>query len=251
MRLLKSLFFLVLIIAHLGSYAQMPAAFKPKKRHSSRDLVITQISENAFVHTTYLQTNDFGRVPCNGLVVRDGGEALIFDTPTTDSESEALIRWVEKKLHCKVKAVVPTHFHNDCLGGLNAFTARGIASYASEKTITLATKNNFPVPANGFRDSLVLAVGNAQVRLTFFGEGHTADNVVAYFPSEKVLFGGCLVKEIGASKGFLGDANLATWTATVENVKKAYPEVQVVVPGHGNPGGAQLLDYTAELFRVK
>jgi hypothetical protein len=37
----------------------------------------------------------------------------------------------------------------------------------------------------------------------FFGEGHTKDNVVAYFLSEKILFGGCLLKELEASKGYL------------------------------------------------
>lgn len=58
--------------------------FKPKEIYRTNNLIITQISENTFIHTSYLQTNDFGNVPCNGLIVRDSNEAIIFDTPTND-----------------------------------------------------------------------------------------------------------------------------------------------------------------------
>lgn len=212
-------------------------------------MYITRVSPNAYVHTTYLQTQDFGHVPCNGLVLCSSREALVFDTPTDDKNSERLLKWIEDSLHAKTKAVVPTHFHNDCLGGLNAFHRAGIASYAYHKTIELAKTNGFAVPQNAFTDSLTLAVGNETVIIKFFGEGHTRDNVVAYFPSENVLFGGCLVKELRAGKGYLGDANVAAWSATVKSVKKRFPDVNVVVPGHGSCGNAKLLDYTIRLFR--
>ena len=105
-------------------------------------------------------------------------------------------------------------------------------------------------PENGFSDSLKLNVGNEYVTVKYFGEGHTKDNVVGYFPAENVMFGGCLIKEIDASKGYLGDANLETWSATVEKVKAAYPVVKFVVPGHGDYGSSKLLDYTIKLFRT-
>ena len=85
----------------------------------------------------------------------------------------------------------------------------------------------------------------------FFGEGQTKDNVVGYFESDQILFGGCLLKELNASKGYLGDANLAAWSTTVEKVKTAYPQLQFVVPGHGKHGNTQLLDYTINLFKAK
>ncbi len=145
--------------------------------------------------------------------------------------------------------MIPTHFHDDCLGGLNAFHAHGIPSHAHERTLALARANGEEVPQHGFADTLVLRVGQERITATFHGEGHTKDNVVGYFPSEQVLFGGCLIKEMEASKGYLGDANLAAWSSTVEAVKKAYPDVRVVVPGHGTPGDSELLDYTIGLFR--
>ena len=84
----------------------------------------------------------------------------------------------------------------------------------------------------------------------FLGQGHTKDNVVGYFRSENIMFGGCLIKELDASKGYLGDANIEEWSRTVENVKMNYPDVKIVVPGHGEYGDKKLLDYTIQLFRT-
>lgn len=225
--------------------------FQPKEVHRSDALIVEQVSQNAFVHTSTKQTQDFGHVPCNGLVVRNEGEAIVFDTPTHDNAATELIRWVQDSLHCRITAVIPTHFHDDCLGGLKAFHAQGIPSYAHKRTIALAAADSVEVPQHGFADSLHLTVGNERITATFHGEGHTKDNVVGHFPSEDVLFGGCLIKELNASKGYLGDANVETWSGTVEAVKKAYPAVKLVVPGHGQYGDARLLDYTIGLFRAE
>ena len=134
----KSLLVIVIAIATLNYSSQKPMAFKPKVVFKSDDLIVTQITQNSFEHTSFLQTDDFGNVPCNGLIVRNNNEVVVFDTPTNDKSSEALINWIKKTLHCKLKAVIPTHFHNDCLGGLKAFDEANVPSYAYFKTIELA-----------------------------------------------------------------------------------------------------------------
>jgi len=214
----------------------------------AQDVTLSQLTQNTFIHTSYLQTNDFGRVPCNGLVVRNGQEALVFDTPTDDQSAQKLIHLVQDSLHCKIVAVIPTHFHNDCLGGLLAFHTAGIPSIAHEKTIELTKANQLIEPQQGFKGSTTLRVGTQHVLVKFFGEGHTRDNVVAYFPSEQVLFGGCLIKELNATKGYLGDANVQAWSATVKQVQANFPDVKHVVPGHGAAGDSRLLAYTHKLF---
>jgi metallo-beta-lactamase class B len=214
----------------------------------AQQITLKQLSNNTFIHTSYLQTDDFGHVPCNGLVIRNGQQALVFDTPTDDKGAKELIRLVQDSLHCKVVMVIPTHFHNDCLGGLQAFHDAGIPSIANELTLELAKNSQVAVPEFSFHKSFTFKVGQEKVLIKFLGQGHTRDNVVGYFPSEKVLFGGCLIKEIGASKGYLGDANVEEWSATVKRVKRKFPRVKVVVPGHGEAGDSSLLDYTHKLF---
>lgn len=103
------------------------------------------------------------------------------------------------------------------------------------------------LPQSGFDKAFEFRVGNESVYATFCGAGHTEDNIVGYIPKE-TLFGGCLIKTMNAGQGFLGDAHTIQWPKTVESIRKDLPELKMVIPGHGNPGGKELLDYTIQLF---
>lgn len=222
-----------------------------EKPYETETLKITTLTAHTFVHVTYLQTETFGKVPCNGLIFKNKKEVIIFDSPPNDTVSNELIDWVEKELKCHVKAIVINHFHGDCLGGLKAFHKRNIPSYANVKTLELAKKQQVEVPQNGFNSTQEFHLGNKTVINQFYGEAHTIDNIVSYIPSQNVLFGGCMIKEVGAGFGYLGDANTKEWSNTVTKVKKAMPHLKYVIPGHGKVGGIELLDYTAEKFKGK
>lgn len=237
---------ILLLIVFLGCKTQKNILI-----YESANLKVEKLTKNTYRHISYLSTEDFGKVSCNGMIVVDEREALIFDTPTNDTDSRELIDWVEKSLSCKVTGVIVTHFHNDCLGGLNEFHNRQIPSYASFKTIELAKSNKVETPKNGFENYLEIQVGDKKVFNEFLGEGHTIDNIVSYFPDEKVLFGGCLIKTFGAGKGYLGDANTDDWSKTVMAVKSKYDKARVIIPGHGEPGNSKLFDYTIELFKIE
>ena len=216
--------------------------------YQSDQLIITRLAKHSYVHTSYLYTNSFGKVPCNGMIVLNKNEAIVFDTPANDTSTTELINWIEKQAKCNIKAVIPTHYHEDCLGGLKAFHQLNILSYGSKTTIALAREQKSTIPKNAFADQLELTVGGDKIYTRFFGEGHTKDNVVAYFPTDQILFGGCLIKEINATKGWVGDANEKAWSGTVEAIKRTYPSIKKVIPGHGESGDIALLDYTIRLF---
>jgi len=218
--------------------------------YASDNLTIKSVSENVFMHISYLTTNDFGKVDCNGMVYLRGDEAIVFDTPTDDRAAAELINWIQVEQNKKIKAIVVTHFHEDCLGGLNQFHTNGTKSYANNETIELAKLANIKVlPESGFEKEIEFKIGNESVFATFYGAGHTEDNIVGYIPKEEILFGGCLIKSMNAGEGYLGDANKYEWSKTVESIKKDLPDLKVVIPGHGNHGGKELLDYTIELFQ--
>jgi len=217
--------------------------------YESETLTIEKLTEHTLLHISYLNTNDFGKVACNGMIVIDKGEALIFDTPADDPTSKELIDWVENNLKYKVKGIIVTHFHTDCLGGLAEFHDRQIPSYASNKTIELAKSHNYTLPQHGFDNQLEIPVGKKKVFNKYVGEGHTRDNIVSYFAPDKVLFGGCLIKAVDAGNGNLEDANVNDWSSTVEKIKAAFPKAELIIPGHGKAGGQELLDYTIKLFR--
>ncbi|WP_411030257.1 subclass B1 metallo-beta-lactamase [Spongiimicrobium sp. 3-5] len=221
---------------------------KPLTSYSTETLKIIALSENSFVHISYLDTESYGKVACNGLVFINDNEAVVFDTPSDDTTSTELIRWIAEVKKSDVTGVVVNHFHEDCLGGLGAFHKLGIPSFANNTTIALAKTSGVIAPQIGFNGEMELVVGNEKVINRHFGEAHSKDNIVSYVPSEKLLFGGCSIKSLNAKKGYLGDANVDDWGPTVLKIKENYPALETVVPGHGAYGGVELLDYTVSLF---
>lgn len=221
---------------------------KNTEAYNSERVKIVPISANSYIHVSYLYAVGFGKVACNGLVYINDGKAVVMDTPPDVPSTEELIRWINRELKAEITAVVINHFHNDCLGGLKAFHDLDVPSYANEETIKLAAEQSEIVPNHGFTGTLELQVGDQYVVNTHPGEAHTKDNIVSYIPEEKLLFGGCMVKSVNARKGNLADANTAQWSQTMEWIKTKFPEIEIVVPGHGKAGGTELLDYTQQLF---
>ncbi|MBO6516225.1 MAG: subclass B1 metallo-beta-lactamase [Bacteroidia bacterium] len=218
--------------------------------YQSERLIVHKLSDHVFVHTSYLQTEDYGKVGCNGMLVVNENKAVLFDTPTDDTTSAELIDFITNKLTSEIIGVIPTHFHNDCLGGIRKFEESDIPTYLSNQTLNLLKESgdSLPEKCDTFNTQLVLSLGNEKVYVDYLGEGHTRDNVVGYFPKDEAVFGGCLIKRLGASKGYLGDANTDQWSETVRTVKAKYANASMVIPGHGKWGGTELFDYTIELF---
>jgi metallo-beta-lactamase class B len=219
--------------------------------YHSDNLHIKKLSTHVYQHISFLNTESFGRVECNGMVVVNNKEAMVFDTPTDNKSSEELISYFSRQLGCTIKAIVPTHFHEDCVGGLESFRKNKIPAFASSTTIALLQSKDPAIISHlrSFNNSMQFTIGGKKVYAEYFGEGHTKDNVIGYFPDDSAIFGGCLIKEMNATKGFLGDANLTAWPGTVRKLKQKYPNTKLVIPGHGKSGGSELFDYTIKLFQ--
>ena len=216
--------------------------------HIGPDLQIIPLKEAIYIHKSWTTFPRFGRVASNGLLYTNGQEAILMDTPANDSLTLLLVNWIQQNLRKTIKAVVINHHHVDCLGGLKTLHQLGVPSYATKRCQKLAKKNGVTVPQHGFRKSLDLLVGNQSIFCRYFGKAHSADNLVAYIPSEAILFGGCMIKSLKAGKGNLTNASVKKWSQTVLKVQKAFPGIKVVVPGHGKAGDTALLDYTIGMF---
>lgn len=215
----------------------------------SKDIELIQISDNAYIHVSYAELPGFGRFPSNGLIFLNNGEAFLFDTPVTDSLTKDLTTWIMDSLKLKIVGFVPNHWHNDCMGGLAYLQSLGIDSYANQLTIGIAASKSLPIPAHGFTDSLVLKLGDKSIICYYLGAGHTADNIVVWIPSERILFAGCMVKEYNAKgPGNTSDADLNEWPSTTDKVIDKFGTAVIVIPGHGKPGGLELLKHTRELL---
>lgn len=214
----------------------------------SNDIVLVKLSDRAYVHISQAEIPPFGRVSSNGLVFINGKEAFLFDTPLTEEETQTLADWLKNTLQVEVVGFVPNHWHIDCMGGLAYLQQQHIPSWANQITIDSAKVKGLPVPDHGFTDSLQLKLGDKAIDCYYLGPAHTTDNIVVWIPSEKILFAGCMVKSRNARNlGNTVDGDLKAYPATIKKIMDKFPEVRVVVPGHGPFGGPELLRHTYQL----
>ncbi len=236
----------VFLLFQLAGYAQ-PATNKIKV---SDDIELVRLSPKAYIHISVSEMQGFGKVSSNGLILVDKGKAFLFDTPATIEQTQVLVDFIADSLYAKVTGFIPNHWHGDCIGGLTYLNKKGVKSYANQMTIDIAKKNGLPAPKQGFKSSLSLKLNNLEIDCYYLGGGHSTDNIVVWIPSEKILFPGCMVKDI-SSKGLgnLSDANIDEWPSTIEKVIAKFPSAKIVIPGHGQFGGKELLEHTKDLLR--
>jgi metallo-beta-lactamase class B len=236
---------LLFLVVPLGP---IPATAADSTVHQLKpDLRVEPVAPGVWRHVSVKIVPEYGAVPANGLIVVGEESSALVDTPWTDEHTALLFDFVERELNSKIVHVVATHSHGDCMGGLAEAHERGARSYALKLTAEFAEHAGDPVPRRTFTEDYRISLGGTDVELRYFGGGHTRDNIVAWIPQRKVLFGGCLVKRKGGSPGYTAEADLAAWPDTVRKVEDAFPDAAIVVPGHGSPGTVEYLQYTIEL----
>ena len=212
------------------------------------DIQLIPLTENTIIHRSYKVFESFGRVGCNGLIYIVDSTVIIFDTPVTEKTTTRLLEYLVDESGYKVEALVVNHWHEDCMAGLDSIQARGIMTYANRRTVARCKEEGITPPRKKFGRKKRLKIGNRTVVNFYPGPAHTTDNIVSFLPAENVLFGGCMLKANGASKGNLADASVEDWSDSAERVRKQFPTAIHFVPGHGHHGGSELLQYTIDLF---
>lgn len=214
-----------------------------------KDIQLIHLQDSIYIHVTWHHLDNFGRFPSNGLIIIKNGQALMIDTPMDNDKTERLTKYLKDTLSVNLFKLIIGHFHDDCLGGLGYLQSKGIESVANSMTITKCKEIGLPIPSTPFTDSLTFDFNGEQIECRFFGAGHSFDNITVWIPSKKILFGGCLIKSVD-SKGLgnLSDAVVIEWDKTIEKIIKKYPEIQTVIPGHGDYGGTELLTHTIGLI---
>ncbi|HKE17249.1 MAG TPA: MBL fold metallo-hydrolase [Kofleriaceae bacterium] len=233
------------------------------------ELAVARVARDAYVvtHEPFFESNV--------LVVRMGDGSLVICSSPFDTEgTRAMLRWLRATFRPPRIIAINTHFHIDGTGGNEAYAEDGVETYASDATQALlaargeASRDKSAAglsdPALGARvqrtrvvpaahtfpekDGMTLTIAGETVRVVHPGPGHTPDNLVVHFPRRDLLFGGCMIKS-GDSIGFIGDAVLDRWEASVRAVEPL--TARVVVPGHGPIGGPELLANTIRLVRAQ
>lgn len=232
---------------------------RPKKL--SYNLQVSEIEKDVYVVTD----KDFH--DSNVLVMKmTDGTVVLVSSPFENLGTKSLMDWVRKTLKPKKMVAINPHFHFDGTGGNEVYHEFGVETWSSDLTKQLrqaTSKKSLEKTASSYtRDDLkqrllklnLVAAQNTfslargktfdfsgeKVELYFPGHAHSPDNVVVYFPKQKLLFGGCMIKPEWL--GYLGDAKIEAWPESARKLQRF--DVKTVVPGHGPWGGAELIAKT-------
>lgn len=214
------------------------------------NLRLIRISDHAFIHESFSQSETYGWLGSNGMLLIENGKAFLFDTPMTDSVTWQLLSYLRDSMKLDIAGFITNDWHSDSMKGLELIQEAGIPTYAHEMTRTIAKEKGLPVPDHGFTDSTTIKFGSYDIICRYHGAAHTLDNIVVWIPKEKILFADCMVKEMKSRDlGFTDDGDLKEYPKTLKKVREAYPHTSVVVPGHGKSGGIELIHHTIELTK--
>jgi glyoxylase-like metal-dependent hydrolase (beta-lactamase superfamily II) len=215
-------------------------------KENSTTLQIKQIDNGVFLHTSYKMIGEYGLVDSNGLVVVNGHQAIIIDTPWSEDDTEKLLSWIRGK-GLNVEASVSTHSHEDRTAGIQALNSESIPTYTSELTNEILVREGKPTATNVF-DNSEFSLFDGLVEVFYPGAGHTEDNLVVWLPENSILFGGCLVRSLEwEGLGFTGDASVNSWADSIRKIQSKYTKIETIVPGHGKVGDSSILGHTIKL----
>ncbi len=216
---------------------------------NAESLKISHLTGDFYVYTTY---NVYKGIytPANGIyVVTDSGVVLI-DTPWDSTQSQPLLDSIKLKHNKEVSICIVTHWHSDKTEGLEYYRTLGIKTYSTEMTDVLCLQNNMHRAEFLIPKDTVFVVGGHHFEIFYPGEGHTSDNIVIWFGEEKILYGGCLIKGAEAKNlGYLGDANICTYEATLREVKEKFHNPNYIVVSHSNWNNINSLKHSIKLAK--
>ncbi len=180
-----------------------------------------------------------------------GDGVLVVEAPSSSAMSELAIARIEAAVPGKpIVGVTFTHAHNDHAAGLRPYIARGVrivtteanrayveAQAAAAHTLLpdrLARAPRAPVVAT-FTGETVIGAGTRRVRLFSIGKtAHALDTLVAYLPSEQIVYQGDMLIRPRLGGGVVPGGEL---TRALERlVREKGLAVTQVVGTHGPPG---------------
>jgi glyoxylase-like metal-dependent hydrolase (beta-lactamase superfamily II) len=234
-------------LAHAAPTLQLPSAYPV--RQLSPQLQVQQLAAGLWLHRTEQRLSNGAVFTANGLILETPDGIWLLDTAWGFYPTRDLLHWIDVVLKKPVRKAIATHAHDDRTGGVVALAERGIPLQVTTQTGAIAAEQQI-APLQVVTD---LAPGgvyqDGPVQWFYPGPGHTADNIVLWLPQYQLLHGGCFVKAPRyPGLGNIADADVAAWPVSLQRLKAQYPQALVVVPGHGDVGDLQLLDYSLALF---
>ncbi|MCP5112800.1 MAG: MBL fold metallo-hydrolase, partial [bacterium] len=202
---------------------------------------------------------------CNNVIIEMADYLIVVDA-NFPSGARAVMEDLGRVSSKPVKYVFDTHHHGDHAYGNAVWTRQGATTLAytgvaeemkryeperwreaAKSRQDLAELNlSVPEPLKEIfsKSPHIIDDGTRRVELHFFGWAHTRGDSFAYLPKEKLLCTGDAI--VNGPFNYTGDGNIGNWPNVAS--KAGQLDVRHVLPGHGAPGGKELISGQKQFF---
>jgi metallo-beta-lactamase class B len=182
----------------------------------------------------------------------------------TPETARLLANEVAKITKKPIKEVIDTNYNLDRAGGNAYFKSIGARIISTtlthdllqrdwDKMVEGAQKSFSGYPSNplALPDTTYpgdFALQDGRVKGIYLGPSHAPDDIFVYFPEEKVLYGGCILKE---QLGNVALADLVEYPKTLQKLKRLDLGYTTIIAGHWSPiHGPELVDQYLQLLEL-
>ena len=201
-----------------------------------------------------------------GAIVTGEGVVLV-DTPMLPWEARKWAAGISRLTNEKIRFVINTDHHTEHSLGNQFFGAPVIGHELGWKEVTgyseayrqrlldslqvgdlerdLELKGlAFVPPQLTLTDRMILYLGDRSIQIIYVG-GHCPSSIVVYLQKDGIVFAGDVVVN-GVHPG-LAQANSKAWLSALNRIRRM--SVNVLVPGHGEPGGKDMTTAMSDYIR--
>lgn len=173
------------------------------------------------------------------VIVGSGGNVAVLTTSEgvilVDDKFERNVPEILEKVKTittqPIRYIINTHQHGDHTGG-NAKLMQSADVIAHENARANMVAGSQPgLPRVTFNDRTSVFLGGKEVRVFYFGRGHTNGDAVVYFPAHGVVHTGDLFVSGAPFIDYNSKGSGVAWTDTLDGALKL--EFDRVIPGHG------------------
>jgi cyclase len=221
-----------------------------------------KIKDGIYVYTA--QLND-----SNVTIIETQEGVVLIDTGQTPKDSHIVMAALKKVTSQPVRFIIHTEPHQDHTVGNFAFSPPGIVIAHAGATASMKNADN---PANiekrmavspemreaykgyrlvtpniEYRDKMTINVGERTLELYYLKNVHSEADTAIWLPKERIVFtaASVTVKRFGNHRPFV---SIPDTLSAIKMMKALNPEV--VIPGHGAPGTAKILDDMEQYYNL-
>lgn len=211
----------------------------------------------------YLIEDDFFDIGTNSLFYVGRSHVTVIGASWSPETARQLAEEIKTITPLPVTEVIDTSPDPEWSGGNGYWMSIGARIFAAKDTADLLRRTwpgtvadfqkvrpTYPdvplVPPSDVRDG-DFALQNGAIRAFYLGPSHTAGDIFVYFPKERVLDAGSILKE---QLGNMAKADARAYPITLGKLKARRLNTAMIIAGHWSAvHGADLVDHYLELLR--